>query len=264
MTQIIESPRHPRILDAKQLQRRSNRQGLRRFLVEGRQAVSELVKTTTPYEIFVTEQAADRNADILEGQRLTYVSEQVAATLSETVTPQGLVAVAPLLDTELAIDASMKLIVVLVEARDPGNAGTVIRVADAAGADLVVFVGDSVDPHNGKCIRAAAGSHFHLPIAQVDHGGDLTESLRELGISCVGTAGNTPLSLDDLDDSGDLAKPTAWFFGNEAQGLPEAALADLDKVASIPIYGSAESLNLATAAAVCLYATARAQRRAYS
>jgi TrmH family RNA methyltransferase len=146
----------------------------------------------------------------------------------------------------------------MAHVRDPGNAGTVLRTADAAGADAVVFTDASVDPYNGKCVRAGAGSLFHLPVAMgvsvnvrnaVDH-------LRATGLRVLAADGAGEATLDDVD----LTRPTAWIFGNEAWGLPEEILSLTDEVVRVPIYGRAESLNLATAAAVCLYASARAIR----
>lgn len=260
---MIDSPRHPEIAAAKRLQRRSSRVEEGRFLVEGRQAVSELIRYGELYALYTTEDAYEKNLDILDGYEPTFISESVAEALSETVTPQGIVAIAPLITVDLgeALAKQPRLVVVLLEARDPGNAGTVIRVADAAGADAVLLVGDSVDPHNGKCVRAAAGSHFHLPIAQVQRVDDAFAALHDAGLATFATAGEAPRSLDDLVDGGDLVAPHAWVYGNEAQGLPQLAIDLADTSVSIPIYGEAESLNLATAAAVTLYASARSQRR---
>jgi TrmH family RNA methyltransferase len=192
------------------------------------------------------------------------VSGEVMSAVSQTVTPQGLVAVCALLDRPLAevLDPVPRLLAVLAHARDPGNAGTVIRAADAAGADAVLLTGDSVDPYNGKCVRATAGSLFHLPVSV---GGAVEQdlpALRAAGLRVLAADGHSDLDLDTAVDSGLLAGPTAWVFGNEAWGLPEATRGLADEVVRVPIYGRAESLNLATAAAVCLYASARAHRSA--
>jgi TrmH family RNA methyltransferase len=145
---------------------------------------------------------------------------------------------------------------VLCEVQDPGNAGTVIRTADAAGADAVVLTAGSVDVWNGKCVRASAGSVFHLPIVT---GLDLNESfpaLRSLGCRVLATSGAARRTLDHVLATGELTEPTAWMFGNEAHGLPQDALAAADLQVRVPILGRAESLNLAGAATVCLYASA--------
>jgi TrmH family RNA methyltransferase len=148
-----------------------------------------------------------------------------------------------------------KLAVALTAVRDPGNAGSVIRVADAAGVDGVIMSNDSVDLFNPKVVRASVGSLFHLPIAI---GQDLAETIasaREAGMQVLAAdAGGVSLYSEVQ-----LAKPTLWVFGNEAWGIPQEVLDLVDQVVSIPIYGQAESLNLATASAVCLYASAQAQ-----
>ena len=153
-----------------------------------------------------------------------------------------------------------RLLAVLAHARDPGNAGTVVRAADAAGAGGVLLTGDSVDPYNGKCVRASAGSLFHLPVSVGDRVEDDLPALRAAGLQVLAADGHADLDLDEAADTGLLAAPTAWVFGNEAWGLPEQTRALADAVVKVPIHGRAESLNLATAAAVCLYASARAHR----
>jgi TrmH family RNA methyltransferase len=157
-----------------------------------------------------------------------------------------------------ALAGQPRLVAVLYGVADPGNAGTVIRVADAAGADAVLLAGDTVDPHNGKCVRASAGSLFHLPITRTRRSEDVLVACRNAGLRLVAADGYATADLDDAEDA--LAQPTAWVFGSEAHGLPADVLAEVDEALRVPIHGRAESLNLATAAAVCLYATARAQR----
>jgi TrmH family RNA methyltransferase len=136
----------------------------------------------------------------------------------------------------------------------------VIRTADAAGADAVVLTEGSVDPHNGKCVRATAGSLWHLPIVMDAALPSVVDSLRAQGVQVLATTGHGSDDLDDLADAGGLAAPTAWLFGSEAAGLSAQALSLADRTVRIPLLGRAESLNLAAAAAVCLYATARAHR----
>lgn len=212
------------------------------------------------HELFVASPAPALEALAADvGVPVSYLTEKAAAGLSETVTPQGVVAVCDLVDVPLpaALAGTPRLVAVLVGVSDPGNAGTVIRVADAAGADAVVLAGDAVDPHNGKCVRASTGSLFHLPIAR----GPIPEVLaacRIAGLRLVAADGH---ATDDLDSSRRvLADPIAWVFGSEAHGLPPEVVAKLDRALRVPVYGAAESLNLATAAAVCLYATAWQQR----
>ncbi len=217
--------------------------------------------------LFCTPAAADRYAGVLEravtaGVPVTLVSTEVLATLATTVTPQGLVAVAGFRDIGLAeaLAGKPRLVVVLASVRDPGNGGTVLRTADAAGADAVVFTSASVDAYNGKCVRASAGSLFHLPLVVGVPVGDAIAAIRAAGLAVLAAAGDGEVDLDSLAETGGLARPTCWVLGNEAWGLPTAVREVADRAVRVPIHGRAESLNLAAAAAVCLYASARAQR----
>ena len=266
----LTSPRAPRVKAAQRLAKRAFRARDRRFLAEGPQAVREAtLRPGTVLELFATADAADRHPEILAaaeagGAAVHHVNAAVMAALTQTVTPQGLVAVCALLDVPLAdlLGTGPRLLAVLAHARDPGNAGTVVRAADAAGAGGVLLTGDSVDPYNGKCVRASAGSIFHLPMT-VDVEVEATlHALRAAGLRVLAADGNGTDDLDQASDDGRLDGPTAWVFGNEAWGLPAATQSLADDVLRVPIHGRAESLNLATAAAVCLYASARAQRRA--
>jgi TrmH family RNA methyltransferase len=146
---------------------------------------------------------------------------------------------------------------VLCEIRDPGNAGTVLRTADAAGAGAVVFAGDAVDPYNGKAVRASAGSLFHLDVVRAPEPVAVVRALRAEGYTVLAADGYGPVALPDAP----LGAPTAWLFGSEAHGLPPELADAADHRVRVPLYGRAESLNLAAAAAVCLYASAAAQRR---
>jgi RNA methyltransferase, TrmH family len=265
----LTSVRSPRVVAAKRLAKRAFRARERRFLAEGPQAVREAVADGRDivHEVFVTREAATRHPEMVDdatrrGVDVYVVSGEVMSSLSQTVTPQGIVAVCAFLDgsvDEVAAVAS-RLVAVLAHVRDPGNAGTVIRTADAAGADAVVLGGESVDPYNGKCVRASAGSLFHLPFA-AGVPIDLTvAALKARGLTVLAADGHGALDLDTAIDDGRLDGPTAWLFGNEAWGLPAETRALADAVVRVPIHGAAESLNLATAAAVCLYASARAHR----
>jgi len=140
---------------------------------------------------------------------------------------------------------------------DPGNAGTIIRAADAAGADAVVLVRGSVDPTAPKVVRSTAGSLFHLPVVTGVALDDAVTALHNAGLTVLAADGRGDFDLFEAESL--LEAPSAWLLGNEAHGLPSEALSRADAVVSIPIYGKAESLNVAAAAAVCLYASARAQ-----
>ncbi|WP_424531525.1 TrmH family RNA methyltransferase [Sphaerisporangium viridialbum] len=258
--------RSPRVKAAKRLTKRAFRDRDRSFLAEGPQAVREaLALPGVAVELFTTADAEIRHADIVGAARQAGVpvhsaSGEVMAELAQTVTPQGLLAVCRFVHVPLSegVAEGAGLVAVLAHVRDPGNAGTVLRTADAAGADAVVFTDASVDPYNGKCVRASAGSLFHLPVVTSAPVAETVRHLKERGLRVLAADGAGTRTLDDVD----LAGPTAWIFGNEAWGLPEEILALADEVVRVPIYGRAESLNLATAAAVCLYASARAQRSA--
>ncbi|WP_210406959.1 TrmH family RNA methyltransferase [Prauserella flavalba] len=248
--------RTPRVVAARRLTTRSGREEAGRFLAEGARAVREALRYGRVHELFVTEAAAARHPDLLDqAPRVSPINQRAAELLSETVSPQGLVAVCDTvtvgLDTALA--GSPRLVAVLVGIADPGNAGTVLRAADAAGADAVIFAGDAVDVHNGKCVRASTGSLFHLPVARDRDVAAVLAACARAGLRTVAAHGYAD---EDLRSAPGLAEPTAWLFGNEAHGLPEDVLASADAVVKVPIYGRAESLNLATAAAVCLYASA--------
>jgi TrmH family RNA methyltransferase len=278
--------RSPRVRAARRLLERSGRARTGRFLVPGPQAAREALAghgspvvpggpTVRVLDLFVTDVGADRHADLVRvaedaGIPVHRTDDAVLAELDGTPAPQGVVAVARTLDVGLDLvlghagatpQRAPRLVAVLADVRDPGNAGTVIRTADAAGADAVVLAGGSVDPYHPKAVRAGVGSVFHLPVVRGLGVAETVEALRAAGFQVLAADGRGAADLDDLQDSGALTAPTAWVFGNEAWGLPEPVLALTDQAVAVPIHGRAESLNLATAAAVCLYASARAQRR---
>ncbi|MET9117767.1 RNA methyltransferase [Streptomyces longwoodensis] len=263
------SPRSPRVAAARRLARRNFRSKERLFLAEGPQAVREAAAygADTLLELFTTVEAAERHADIVGGARAVgarvhLADEQVIADISTTVTPQGLVGVCAFVDTpfEDVLAARPRLVAVLAHVRDPGNAGTVLRCADAAGADAVVLTDASVDLYNPKAVRASVGSLFHLPVAVGVPVERAVAGLQDAGVRILAADGAGDRDLDEELDRGTMGGPTAWVFGNEAWGLPAETRALADAVVRVPIHGKAESLNLATAAAVCLYASARAQR----
>jgi TrmH family RNA methyltransferase len=256
---------------ARKLTRPAGRAAAGRFLAEGPQAVREALARSrhrapgSVQELFGTTPALERYADLVAvasdaGVPVTAVTDEAAAGLSETVTPQGLVAVCAPLDVGLdaVVAAGPALVAVLAQIRDPGNAGTVLRTADAVGAGAVVFAGHSLDPYNGKCVRASAGSLFHLPIVRGVAVGQAVESLRTAGLQILAADALGETDLDEASRDGTLARPTAWIFGNEARGLPQSVAMAADARVRIALSGRAESLNLAAAAAICLYASSRA------
>ena len=264
LNDIIDNPKSGRIRTLAGLHRKKQRLEAGLFLVEGPQAVFELVthepeRVDTVFIAYDTdgfpeiEHTADR-----AGITTRLATREVLAALSDTVTPQGVVAVARITKTPLnsALEGA-RLVAVCHEIRDPGNAGTVVRAADAAGADAVIFAGESIDPWNPKVVRSTTGSLFHLPVVTGVSLETVVTALRERGITSIAAdvQGTEITPHDEV-----LRGPVAWVFGNEARGLsPEDRdLADLTR--RLPLYGKAESLNLATAASVCLYTTAFAQR----
>jgi TrmH family RNA methyltransferase len=272
----VTSLRSPRVKAARQLARRSARQRSRLFLAEGPQAVREALSWSPGpgprdglvTELFVTAAAQARYAGLVEqaanrGAVVHAVSGEVMAELAQTITPQGLLAVCRFVDVPLepVTAAGPRLVVLLANVRDPGNAGTVLRTADAAGADAVIFSDASVDPYNSKCVRASAGSLFHLPVVVGSPLRQAAAALRKAGLRILAADGSADTDLGQIEADGTLARPAAWLFGNEAWGLPADLLAEADQAVAVPIYGRAESLNLAAAAAVCLYASARATPR---
>jgi RNA methyltransferase, TrmH family len=277
---VSTSPDHymgahsPRLKAARRLTKRAFRQRERAFLAEGPQAVGEAFRYGARIsDLFVTVPARTRHADLVEeiagaGVGVHVVSGEIMTELAQTVTPQGLLAVCGFVDVplsqltggQLTSSDGPSLVTLLANVRDPGNAGTVLRTADAAGAQGVVFADASVDPYNGKCVRASAGSLFHLPVVAGARIEDAVTGVRAAGLRIIAADGRAGHSLDDPGVQARLAGPTAWMFGNEAWGLPSELVDLADESVAVPIYGHAESLNLAAAAAVCLYASARAQR----
>jgi RNA methyltransferase, TrmH family len=265
----LTSIRSPRVKAARQLGKRALRQRARAFLAEGPQAVGEaLAAGDVVSQLFITATAQARYGELAsraaaQGAEVHPVSGEVMAELAQTVTPQGVLAVCRFVDVPLAAvteaSTAPRLVVILANVRDPGNAGTVLRTADAAGADAVLFAGSSVDPYNSKCVRASAGSLFHLPVVTGTPVPEAVQALRTTGLQLLAADGGASTTLDDLDAAGTLGRRTGWLFGNEAWGLPAEVRALADGIVAVPIYGRAESLNLAAAGAVCLYSSARAQ-----
>ena len=246
------------MVTAAKLLRRVGRKRAGLFLAEGPNLVEAALARGLVTEVFATEAALDRFNDLLRSAPVQIVTDRAAKALSDTVTPVGLVAVCTVPEAHLddVLAASPRLVLVAVETAEPGNAGTLIRIADAMGADAVVLAGDSVDPFNGKCLRASAGSIFALPVVSAPNVPALVAILRTAGLQVLATTLDGELSLDDAE----LSVPTAWLFGAEAHGLaPDVASLASSRV-HIPMPGGAESLNIAAAAAICLYQSARAGR----
>ncbi|QLL09742.1 TrmH family RNA methyltransferase [Mycobacterium vicinigordonae] len=251
--------RSTRVAAAVKLHRHVGRRRAGQFLAEGPNLVQAAAGRGMVREVFATEDAAGRHDALLAGQRapVYLVTERAAKALSDTVTPSGLVAVCDLPRTGLGevLEGSPRLVAVAVGIGEPGNAGTLIRIADAMGAAAVVLAGNSVDPYNGKCLRASAGSIFAVPVVVAADASDALGRLRAAGLQLLATAVDGETSLDDADAL--LGAPTAWLFGPESHGLPPEIAKQADRRLRIPMVGAAESLNVAAAAAVCLYQSSR-------
>lgn len=252
---MITSPRNPRVKDVLRLHARPFRDSERQFLVEGAQAVEESLAAGALSTLFATSdthplvvRAVSQEVEVI------HVSEPVMERLCETVTPQGLIGIAPYADVSIEeLPQRLSCVVLLHEVRDPGNAGTILRSADAAGADAVIFSGSTVDPYNPKVVRASAGSLFHLPVVRSAATADAVAALRTRGCTILAMSGD---GEDDLYAT-PLDGPVAFLFGNEAKGLDAATRGLADRTVAIPIPGRAESLNLAAAASICLFEWAR-------
>ncbi|MGI3781151.1 MAG: TrmH family RNA methyltransferase [Janthinobacterium lividum] len=248
------------------LQRRKERETAGLFLVEGPQAVREALRAGVVTDLYVDPSANERLSPLLDDALdLGIVPRELGgrdlAALTDTVSPQGIVAVCRRIDVGLVevVRPGATLLVCCVQVRDPGNAGTVVRCADAFGAGGVVLSSGSVELTNPKTVRASVGSLFHLPVTVGADLAAVVTAAHEAGLQVLAADGSGDVELSELSRVGGLVGPTLWLFGNEAWGMPADDLALADRVVRVPLYGAAESLNLATAAAVCLYASATAQ-----
>lgn len=298
----MTNPRADRVRDVAKLSGRSvrSRQGL--FLAEGPQTVKEALKLDRNRavcdraitEIYATEPCVEQDPELLElleGVPWRAASDEVLAAMADTVNPQGILAVCRTMDVSLrsVLEREPRLLAVMCRVQDPGNAGTILRAADAAGADAVILTSGSVDIYNPKAVRSTVGSLFHLPVVVGQNFNDLVEQAGQIGLVSLAADGYGSEDLDTLQDesaqrhyeahgvraSGPemhggpranttrpmLEDPTLWLFGNEAKGLNDEERGAAEFRVAVPVYGRAESLNVGTAATVCLYASARAQRR---
>jgi TrmH family RNA methyltransferase len=217
----VLTERSARVVAAIKLHRHVRRRRAQRFLAEGPNLVEAASRRGLVREIFVTESAAQRHAKLLHVQDVPIhlVNERAAKALSETVTPAGLVAVCELPATALddVLAGNPALVAGAVEISEPGNAGTLIRIADAMGAAAVVLLGHSVDPYNGKCLRASAGSIFAIPVVVAPDARAAVEAMHNAGLQVLATTVDGQTSLDDAEQL--LGQPTAWLFGGESHGM---------------------------------------------
>lgn len=257
--------RSARVSAAVKLHRHVARRRAGRFLAEGPNLVEAATARGLARDVFVTEQAASRYQALLatldrSRTPVHLVSERAAKALSDTVTPVGLVAVCDIPSTRLedVLAGRPGLVAVAVGIGEPGNAGTLIRIADAMGAAAVILAGHSVDPYNGKCLRASTGSIFSIPVVVAPDADGTVVALRGAGLQVLAGALDGEWALDQAERL--LARPTAWLFGPESHGLPSEIARQAHHRVRIPMSGSAESLNVAAAAAICLYQSSRALR----
>jgi RNA methyltransferase, TrmH family len=256
---VITSVRNPRVAAALKLHKRAFRERQRAFLVEGAHVLVEAIESGRALSaLFHREPSSELVRRAAEGGADTiHVSEEILERLARAATPQGFVGVAPFVDVPLeAVPDRPSCVTILHAVRDPGNAGTVLRSADAVGADAIVFTATSVDVYNEKTVRSSAGSLFHLPVVRGPETAQAIDALRSRGmrVLAMDAAGASDLYGQDLAD------PVAFVFGNEAWGLPAEVAALADDVVRVPLSGRAESLNLAAAATVCLFEWERQRR----
>jgi RNA methyltransferase, TrmH family len=265
---VLDNPRSPRVRAVAKLAKREARSETGLFLLEGPQLVAEALqfRPALLVELYATPTALEKYSAIgkaakAAGLEAKFVSEHVLEAMADTVTPQGIIAVCKQFPTSLKdiLSEAPRLLAILEEVRDPGNAGTIIRAADSAGADGVILTGRSVDLYNPKVVRSTTGSLFHIPVAMAHDVESVLAKVKAAGVQVL-AADVKGKDLLEIRKGGTLARPTAWLFGNEARGLSDEHVALADQAITVPIYGHAESMNLATAASVCLYESAFAQR----
>lgn len=263
---MLTNVRSDRVRSVRSLSRRSARERTGRFVVDGPQGVREAIRYAAARvdDLYVTSAGLERHSDLVAeahaaGIRVHECDEAVLAAMSDTESPQGLLAVVETRTTTLdeVLASGPGLLVLLTNVRDPGNAGTVVRGADAFGADAVLLTEGSVDVHSPKVVRSTAGSLFHLPVVAGLDAEATLDALAARGIRALAADGLGETLLPDVDVSG----PHAWVLGNEAWGLPAEIRDRCSEVVRVPISERVESLNLAMAATICLATSAGATRR---
>lgn len=262
MTEVVSSLQNPRVLAARKLLRRAHRDAAQSYLLEGTVPVLEALAARAAVQtVFVADEHPDRER--LETAAAGAAVPAVVATravlqsVSDTTTPQGVVAVVGMTDVDAAdVPETVRLALVLDQVRDPGNAGTLVRCAAAAGAGAVVFTSGSVDPYAPKAARAAAGALFRVAVARDADLPAALAALRRRGFLLVGTDAGATAPYDAVDYTGRVA----FVVGNEAWGIPEEHRPLLDEVVGIPMPGDAESLNAGIAGAILLFEAVRQRR----
>lgn len=265
----LANPRADRIRQVAALAGRSARKRTGRLLVEGPQAVREAVRFCGDdlIDVYISETAWERHPELVaEAQSATRWVHPMTDAVATAISPdcQGVATVVNDFRTDGLPRLDWSFVCVLAQTRDPGNAGTMIRIADAAGADAVIACSGTVDPTSPKVVRASAGSVFHLPTIVGVGFEEVAEWAKARSMTVVAADGSGATDLfaaqDGLENM-DLAAPTAWVFGNEAHGFDTIDTDLIDFFVSIPMGGHAESLNVSAAAAVCMFASAHARQR---
>jgi RNA methyltransferase, TrmH family len=257
----ITSTRNPRVRELAGLATARTRREQGRHLVEGPHAVGEALIAGVVEEVLVVAGDDDLSAfgdlpSIPDEVRVTTMAPHVLDRLADTTTPQGILAVCRTRHATLEAVVGRGVLVVLHAVADPGNAGTILRTADAAGAAGMVLTEGSVDPFGPKALRAAAGSTYHLPVVTGVGLPALLAACRARGQRVLALDGAATTEVFALERDRD---PVALVVGNEAHGLPAEVVAAVDGTVAVPLYGRAESLNVAAAAAVAIYAAARSR-----
>ncbi len=240
------------------------------FLVEGVTLSAEAVAAGLPIrEVYIETSRADEESRVLSeqlagaGAPLVEIESGTLAKVGASVTPQPLLAVverpavaAPESAPGEPHDEAGSFVLVAVSVADPGNAGTLLRCAEAAGAGSVIFAGDGVDPYGPKAVRASAGSVFRLPPLLAGDPAATLEDLRGRGLRTLGAAAGRGLPYDTAD----LSPPLALVVGSESHGLPASLEGSIDEWVHVPLGGQAESLNVGAAAAVLCFEVQRRRR----
>ena len=278
---LMDNPNADRVKRVAQLAGRSAvRTRRQRFLAEGPQSATEAIRAhlglldlsdealtfwppnRTVAEVYYTARLASTHPELMELVAqldpevfVAKVADQVMQTMSDAVVHQNIIAVAKLPSVDEFPSTAADLVAALVRVQDPGNAGTIIRAADAAGTDYVLATPDTVDVFNPKSVRSTAGSLFHIPV----YTNVVLSAFKSVYAGQILAADGYGDVTLDRTATARLTRPTAWLFGNEARGLSTAELDLADARVAVPLYGLAESLNVATAATICLYSSAMAQ-----
>jgi TrmH family RNA methyltransferase len=265
MPRRITSRNHRVVKDTRRLRRTSFRDENGRFVVEGPGLISEAVRSGAKVRLMLFSPERSEQAEVLmgtastgEGMEAYEITDELIEWVSDVVTSQGMLAVFEQIDRPYReiITWGPTLLLVADQVRDPGNLGSLIRVADAAGADAFLSTEGSADFYNTKIVRSSAGSMFHMPVARHVPLKGLATELKDAGVKMVGL--DTRGGIDYLAE--DFKSPVAVVMGNESYGFSDESRAVLDDTVSIDMPGHAESLNVATAAAVVMFEAVRQRR----